>query len=700
MRGEYNLPVLTLVTLIACTAAAQTPDDALPLGALFAGGVLDLMTEPRRDLTPSFAALIAAPLGDPLAGRAAEFSLLHLALPPAARTLNRELTADTPALVGICARPEDATTTNIEALLRGRTRAWRMLIKAKASTEHATSFFFIEVMALEETLDRRLQSGLCKALARDAAGEVFFDGEKKPVRFETAYGEAWPSGSDHLLDFLDDQDRAVGGLIPPEVYVSQHTSLPRPRAAAVLSLVSAAEAFWVVLNTLTVVATPPVPTPDTAVFLARDKNAVRVSFKNGSFVNPQLVSPAVALPGQWSKWTWSLIEPRMPAQTLLDLTPAAASCLDALPKVPDEELSTKVQRCFDLSLPDAGPAFRVRRERWLEAVRQHELAAASRVESFCADQTVLAALPIFQHPPAGKKRDAGPLLNGVLGWEDRGPKKFSGSMKLSLTLEERFSSRGFMEVSERDLAMFRSTDTSFFSKLSNFDRWELTLGKGPLTAASPSNAAQAPLPKFNRLTLAARLHLRRASKGGKLVQAAGEVRHAARLAFTVESLVAQITALRLLTLEWRAWEWAQKNGLPTSGWAPIDEETVERAFRVVFTAPGFFSPMTNEETFARAVACDQVTSCSSYTEVVAVSSGLESLLRAPWSTRYGAVLAAITKPNGRCSFNLARYWSTRPLIDVAEAKGSRHHEVIAGGIMSHAAKAMYVPAFEKYYPNH
>lgn len=687
--------MLTLITLVACTAAAQTPEDVRPLGALFAGGVLDLMTEPKRDLTPSFAALVAAPLGYPVAGRAAQFSLLRLALPPAARTLDPVLTADTPALVGICALPEDSTTTNIEALLQGRTRAWRMRIKAKASTEHPTSFFFIEVTALS-----RLQSGLCKAIKRDAAGEVFFDDELKPVRFETLYDEAWPSGSDHLLDFLDDQDRAVGGLMPPEIFVSQHKSLPRPRAAAVLGLVSAAEAFWVVLNTLTVVATPPVPTPDTAVFLAKDKNAVRVSFKNGYFVNPQLVSPSVALPGQWSKWSWSFIEPRIPAQTLLDLTPSTASCLDAMPKVPDEELSTRVQKCFDLSLPDAGPAYRVRRERWLEAVRQHELAAAHRVESFCADQSVLAALPVFQHPPAGKKRDAGPLLNGVLGWEDRGPKKFPGSMKLSLTLEEKFSSSGFMEISQKDLATFSSTDTSFFSKLVNFDRWELTLGKGPLTATSTSNAAQAPLPEFNRLTLAARLHLRRALKGGKLVQAAGEVRHAARLAFTVENLVAQITALRLLTLEWRAWEWAQKNGLPTTGWTPIDEETVERAFRVVFTAPGFFSPMTTEETFARVVACDQVTSCASYTEVVAVSSGLDSLLRAPWSTRYGAVLAAIAKPDERCSFNLARYWSARPLIDVADAKGSRNHEVIAGGIMSHAAKAMYVPTFEKYYPNH
>ncbi len=661
--------------------------------------MLDLVTEPKRDVTPSFAALVAAPLGYPVAGRAAEFAMLQFALPTAARTLNPTLTADAPSLAAICALAEDATTTNLEVLLHGKTRAWKVFIKAKASADHPTAFFFTGLKPLETPL-ANLQSETCKALRRDAAGEVFVGDEVKPVRFETTSGEPWPSGSDHLLDFLDDQDRAVGGLMPPEVFVSQHKSLPRPRAAAVLSLVAASEAMWEVLNTLTVVATPPVPTPDTAVFLAKDENAVRVSFKNGYFVSAQLVSPAVALPGQWSKWSWSMIEPSVPAQTLLDLTPAAASCLDALPKVPDAELSTKVQKCFDLSLADAGPVFRVRRERWLEAVRQHETAAANRVESFCADQNALAALPVFQRPPAGKSRDAGPLLNGALGWEDRGPKKFPGSMKLSLTLEEKFSSSGFMEVSEKDLAAFSSTDTTFFTKLSNFDRWELTGGKGPLTAASTANAAQAPLPEFNRLTLAARLHLRRALKGGRLVQAAGDVRHAARLAFTVENLVGQITALRLLTIEWRAWEWAQKHRVSTAGWAPLDEETVERARRVVFTAPAFFSPMAKEETFARAVACDQVTRCSALTEVVAVNAGLESLLRAPWSVRYAGVLKAVAKPDERCSFELARYWSTRTMVEVEEAKQSRHQEVIAGAMMSSAAKAFYLPTLEKYYPAH
>ncbi len=684
--------MLTFLTLLACAAAAESTD-VKPLGAVFAGGVLDLLTDSKRDVTPSFAALVAAPLGRPVEHRATEFAMLQFALPAAARTGNPELTADAPALVGICATPEDATTMNLEALLRGRTRGWKLMFKAKG-----TAYFFIGVAALKEPLEGRLESDVCKPLKRDAAGEVFFDGEKKPVRFETTYGEPWPSGSDHLLDFADDQARAVSGLMPPEIFVTQHEELPRPRAAAVLSLVSAAEAMWVVANTLTVVATPPVPTPETAVFFANDKNAVRVTFKNGYFVSAQLVSPAVALPGQWSKWSWSMIEPRMPAETLLDLTPAAASCLDALPKVPDAALSTKVQKCFDLSLADAGPAFRVRRERWLDAVRAHELAAANRVESFCADQSALAALPVFQHPAAGKKRDAGPLLNGVLGWEDRGPKKWPGSMKLSLTLEEKFSSSGFMEVSEKELATFSGADTSFFSKLANFDRWELTLGKGPLTAASTSNAAQAPLPEFNRLTLAARLHLRRALKGGKLVQAAGEVRNAARLAFTVENLVGQITALRLLTIEWRAWEWAQRNNVSTEGWAPIDEETVERARRVVFAAPAFFSPMASEATFTRAVACDQVTRCSAMTEVVAVNAGLESLLRAPWSVRYSKVLGAIGKPDERCSFSLARHWSTRAMVEVGEAKSSRHHEVIAGAMMSSAAKSFYLPTLEKYYP--
>ena len=186
-------------------------------------------------------------------------------------------------------------------------------------------------------------------------------------------------------------------------------------------------------------------------------------------------------------------------------------------------------------------------------------------------------------------------------------------------------------------------------------------------------------------------------KTGKLVEAARDVRHAARLAFSTENLIGQSVGLSLLTLEGRAWEWARRHQLNNTGWTPVDETTIERARRVVRTAPVFFSPMTPEEIFARATACDQVTNCSGLTEVVAVSAGLESLLREPWKTRYAAVLKTITKRDG-CSFALARYWATRPMVDVADARRSRTPEVIAGGMMSRAAEAFYLPALERWYP--
>ena len=206
------------------------------------------------------------------------------------------------------------------------------------------------------------------------------------------------------------------------------------------------------------------------------------------------------------------------------------------------------------------------------------------------------------------------------------------------------------------------------------------------------------MPEFRKLTLAARLHLRRGLKSGKLLQAANDVRQAARLAFSTETMFGQLTGLSLLTIEWRAFDWARRHQLATAGWTPLDEETIARARRVVRTAPAFVSPMAKDETRARAQACDRVTRCAALTEVVAVSAGLETLLREPWRGRSGSVLETIARPTAPCSFALARHWSTRPLVDVAESKRSGTQEIIAGAVMSRAASGFYLAELETAYP--
>lgn len=712
MRNTMSRSIAAL--LLFCTAGqagaaepAKKPLDpsVSRLGAVFAGGVLDLMTEPKRDVTASFGALVSAPLGYVKEKRAAEFMVLSASLSRPARELNPKLAADGPMLVSICVQHDWDSRSKLEALLQGRERVWSLRFTVDTSVfgvptgpTHPPNFFFAGLEPLKVTVAERLAAvpeGMCRKVKRDASGEVFFEGETAPVKFEATLPAPLPAGSDHLLDFADDPDGAVAGLMPVETFANLHRELPRPRVAGALSLAVAAEALEY-MGRLTLVAS----TGSGAVLFVEGKEKlVILGFRNGYFTTPQLVAPAAALAGPWSKATWSLVEPRMPAEVLLDMTPESAKCLDALPKAADETLAVKIQRCFDLSLADAGASFRVRRERWLSPVRAHEAATAARVEEFCADQASLAALPFFQRRAPGKDRDAGPLLTTTLGWEKRkDTKDFPGTLKLPPDLEQQFGVAGFMDLSDKDLAAAASTDLSFFSKLQDFERWDLPGTHGPLDTASPLNAAEAPFPLFPRLTLAARLHLRRGSKSGKLVQAAREVRHAARLALSTENLIGQSVGLNLLTIEWRAWDWAQKRKLKTSGWTPLEEATVERARRVVRTAPAFFSPMADEATFARAAACDQVTSCSAITEVVAVTAGLESLLREPWRARYAATLKTISAPGERCSWALAKHWSSRPMIDVAESRLSRNQEVIAGGMMSNAASGFYLPALTRFYP--
>ena len=73
-----------LFALLSLKAGAEplkkTDEEVTRLGAIFAGGVLDLMTDPKRDVTASFAAIVSAPIGYPKAKRAASSGLSTRAL--------------------------------------------------------------------------------------------------------------------------------------------------------------------------------------------------------------------------------------------------------------------------------------------------------------------------------------------------------------------------------------------------------------------------------------------------------------------------------------------------------------------------------------------------------------------------------------------------------------------------------------------
>lgn len=694
-----------MLALVVSLTLCAAPPPVEELGAIWSAGVLDLLSGTRRDVTASFGELVSAPLSLPAGKRATAFQLLSAALPVRLRAPQPDFAKDAAALVALCTTP-DGARVKVEAVLEGTTRTWTLGLLAEAGLldlppEHPPLFVFDGLTPHETPVKARLDvlragGRTCLTARRDGQGDVLLGKAKAPARFQ-APRRPGEEAATHLFDLLDEPERGLASVPSVEALAARQRNVPRARAAAALSLLAMAD-LVAALDGVTLVAVEKGPaSPERAVLLLEgQEDAVALSFRNREYGAPKFLPPAEALPGAWSKRAWSMFTPKFPAELAFEQAPA---CLDALPKAPSRELAAATQACLETWQRGGASPFAVRRERWKAPLETLERRADATVERFCVDQRALASHAVFLPPPAGQHRDAGPLLSAVLGWEQRpGTTAPPGSLKLPADAAKRLAGSAFLELSDAELARFSGVDLSFFSKLGELDRWELTTGSSPLKAGAKQNAADAPNPEFSKLIRAAQLHLRRAAKTNTLPGAAKDVRHAARLAFSTETLLGQSIGINLLAVEAVAWNWAQRHGRPTSGWTPLDEETLERARRVVRTAPVFTSPMVSDETFSAARACERVTTCAAVTEVSAVTAGLQALLRAPWSARLAKVRALAEQPPQGCSSALARHWGAQEMVAVEDAKRSRLQDVIAGAMLSAAATRAYLPELERWYP--
>lgn len=697
-----------MLGLLVSVALAASPPPVEELGAIWSTGVLDLLSGTQRDVTSSFGELVSAPLSLPVGKRGTAFELLSAALPARLRAPQPDFARDAAALVALCTRP-DGARVKVDAVLEGTTRTWTLSLLAESGLldlpqGHPPLFVFDGLTPQETPVKARLevlraQGWTCVPARRDGKGEVALGKAKAPARFQAPRRPAEEPAT-HLFDLLDEPERSLASVPSVEVVAARKRNEPRPRATAVLGLLAMAD-LLADLGGVTLVAVEPDASPlERAVLLLEGKEeAVGLTFRNREYGAPKFLPPADALPGAWSKRAWSMFSPKVPAELVFERSPAMDACLDALPRAPSRELTASTQGCLELQPGDAGTPLLVRRERWKAPLETLERRAAATVERFCADQRALSAHPVFLPPVPGKQRDAGPLLSAVLGWEQRtGITAPLGTLKLPADAAKKLAGSSFLELSDSELAAFSGVDLAFFSKLADFDRWELTSGPSPLRPTARHNAADAPWPEFGKLVRASQLHLRRAVKSNTLPAAAKDVREAARLAFTTETLLGQSIGINLLAVEAVAWNWAQKNGRSTAAWTPLDEETLERARRVVRTAPVFMSPMVSDETFSAARACERVTACAALTEVSAVTAGLQTLLREPWRSQLAKVRASAERPPGDCSGALARHWGTQEMVSVEDAKKSRLQEVISGAMLSAAATRSYLPELERWYP--
>ena len=179
--------------LVLLTALAATPEpqaEIARVGSIFAGGVLDLIAAPKRDVTVSFATLVSAPIGYPKQKRAVEFNMIATSLDEDIRELNPRLIAEAPSLVGLCVVPESATRFKLEALVQGKTRAWTMQLMADTNLFGTPSggtrppqIFFAALTPMKGAAAERLKETNCTgalqlALAAPAHHPAHGVGEK------------------------------------------------------------------------------------------------------------------------------------------------------------------------------------------------------------------------------------------------------------------------------------------------------------------------------------------------------------------------------------------------------------------------------------------------------------------------------------------------------------------------------------------
>ncbi len=246
-------------------------------------------------------------------------------------------------------------------------------------------------------------------------------------------------------------------------------------------------------------------------------------------------------------------------------------------------------------------------------------------------------------------------FDGLTG--DAGVAPLPGTLTFSDELRSALEAPAFMDAALPAGAV----DTTRLARAQAFDHWELT---GPGSAWTPSSrwtVADAPMPRFPRLLLAAKAHLAVGARAGTLPQAASDVRQLARLCLSTESLIGAMTGVALAGLEGRAHAWALAHAVEVGEWRPVDAARLRRAKAVLLLSSSFLSPSADDATLARALTCAQVSRCVGLTETASFTAGLSPQLPEPQAARMRAVFAATARPDARCAFASARYFASRPL---------------------------------------
>lgn len=325
-------------------------------------------------------------------------------------------------------------------------------------------------------------------------------------------------------------------------------------------------------------------------------------------------------------------------------------------------------------------------QKWKPTLEHAEEAARRQVGEFCERQRQVSSNPFFE--PHSRAHNAGTYLSARLGWEEG----LDGGMvakpaapnwrPLPKALVERMKSleNSVAQLTDDDL---QQVDTTWLEELTAFDHWELTGDHGPLTPDSGVPWASFSLPRMADLPIWAKLHLARALRGGELEAAARTVRHVAWLCYSTESMLGAAMANALLVIERRAYLVAQARGLQTGRWKPWTEEETAGFRGLLRQAHHFANASTDDATFEQAFSCGTppVARCWALTEIAPNYASLKKLIEDdPWKGRVSSRLSLISKDDGQCRFELARF-AVEHFDRMPDAVGVRAMSSYAGLIL-------------------
>lgn len=137
-----------------------------------------------------------------------------------------------------------------------------------------------------------------------------------------------------------------------------------------------------------------------------------------------------------------------------------------------------------------------------------------------------------------------------------------------------------------------NVDTSFFSKLAQYDHWDIH-SSGPLgflvkTKSDRISPWSIPVPNYFMLRALVKVRLLKGMRDRQLISALREVRHFAKLLYSQEIFSSPLVAISLLKEEKAAYQEGVRRGLiGSSDWSPLDEKTFPVAKRAIFAFAGF-----------------------------------------------------------------------------------------------------------------